>query len=90
MKIKLVGLSAFAAALSLAPLLAHAEDDPRLGEPLRRHAARVGEEGEGTVVPAAGPRQAVEPGAGLEIVIQDSGPGVDDDLERCLRPLEVR
>ena len=37
----------------LIPLLAHAEDDPRLGEGGGIHGARVRQHTEGTVIPAA-------------------------------------
>ena len=41
------------------------------------------------VVAPAGPGQAVQPLGGLEIVVEDVGPGVHHDPERLLRALEV-
>ena len=73
----------------LVPLLAHAEDDAALGERVRDHPAGVGEQRQGAVVPPARARQAVQPLGGLEVVIEDVGPGVQHDPQRALGALEI-
>ena len=56
------------------PLLAHAEDQPALGERRRAaEAARIGQQLERAVIPPAGSGQPVEAFRRLEIVIDDGG-----------------
>ena len=74
----------------LVPLLAHAEDDAGLGEPVRRHAPGARQQLERAVVASAGPGQPVEPLGGLEVVVQDVGPRPSITMpERPLGALEV-
>src|SRR6266496_1087170 len=74
----------------LRPLLAQAENDPRLREEARRRPARAPEELEGALVTPAVTGQLVEAWHRLGIVVEDIGDGVDHPLERLRLALKVR
>ena len=62
---------------------------PDLVSAVGRHAAGVGQQLERPIVASARAGQAIQPLGGLQIVIEDVGPGVHHDPERPLGALEV-